>query len=377
MMTMGRGDDAEYVYDPSHGFSADAQALIYPPPDQPSLEFAQHQLAVINEKYPEFPASISPPPRSAIPFGDAINLPHGPIPSMQARADAKRLGDSIHQPKPKQRTGEDVHLEEDDDGSGKRVAFRGRDLLQLARAVVDKQPFLAKHKEVAREWKAVNAYLVANGFRHRVKHTTIQRKAKALVAFKKDPTCEDAQSVASQLQGDVAILIGAVLEQLEKQWDDANTSEEEKQKIKQLTRGAQKIEADRAAGEVIRNASLSGRKRPRSPSPDAVNDADVTDTEGPTPKKSSSAGTLSTSSSIDLSTAETSGKTSKRRRMDRRTDSTSATADIVKLLEKDIAQRHEYQQEQATTMKAFLQDQKESRGQIIGLLENILRKDSS
>ncbi|KAJ7890330.1 hypothetical protein B0H13DRAFT_2341068 [Mycena leptocephala] len=349
------------------------------PPDTPGMGFEDN-----NYDYQQTDSEFSAPgpaccdgrpgvanihPSSPAPDSsrDAINLPRGAIPSKQARAPAtdearKLIGQSTTRTT-KQRSDTDQHSS---DADPKRVAFKGRDLLQIGRAVVAKQPFLAPHRGIAAAWKEVNMHLRANGFRHDVKYTTIQNKAKAMIAFKKDPTCEDAKSVAPYIAGDIAILIASTLEQMEQQYDDAKgKTDDAKRKLKE------KSEEDRSAGEAIRAASMRARKRPASRS---VSPATGDDTDPETLQKTP--GRLSATSSLDLSDAEGSKKPAKRRKTDRRTGNISTTSDIVKILEKDIAQRAEYQQEAAATMKGFVADAKEGRTQIIGLLEKILESDS-
>jgi hypothetical protein len=73
--------------------------------------------------------------------------------------------------------------ERPDDAKATRGVIGGEALLQIARAVVGLQPFLAP--KVGDAWKELKTYLMENKFEHDVLPTTIQQKAKALVAFKK------------------------------------------------------------------------------------------------------------------------------------------------------------------------------------------------
>ncbi|KAJ7764154.1 hypothetical protein DFH07DRAFT_956169 [Mycena maculata] len=352
LAVQGSGADTEYVYQPGPGGNPYNYQLTYPPP-VPAFD------CQLSAEVPEFPSSIPLPPRRAVPLGDVINLPHGAIPSQQARASAAGPGKSSTSQPEQQPSGKP---------KATRTIFGGTDLLQLGRAIVLKKPYFAPHGKIAEAWKQVNKYLVDNGFRHKVQYTVLQSKAKALIAFKKDPDGEDAAPVASQLQGDAGILIAAVLEQMEQQYDDAkDKSDEAKSKL------LKKTEDDRVAGEAIRAASMRGRKRAasRSSSPDSA-DPD-TDPEPTTraPKKSPAAA-LSADSSVEIIEDGDSKRQTKRRKMDRRTDSVSATADIIKILEKDMVQRNEHQQETAATMKRFVDEAKEDRGQIINLLNKLI-----
>ncbi|KAJ7726997.1 hypothetical protein DFH07DRAFT_1066592 [Mycena maculata] len=93
------------------------------------------------------------------------------------------------------------------------------DLLELGRAVNVKKPFFAGHGKVKEAWQGVNTYLSTKDFKHNVKYLVMQTEAKAMIAHKKDPTREDAKSVASHLETrDTAILIAA--EGMEQQFDE-------------------------------------------------------------------------------------------------------------------------------------------------------------
>ncbi|KAJ6611233.1 hypothetical protein B0H10DRAFT_1953194 [Mycena sp. CBHHK59/15] len=389
MPTYGFGDDAEYFYDYQGPQSTptnlpilrtDPSHLTYPPPSQPSADFAARRLAEMNKLYAELPERAA----SSSPFGPlremAMNLPCGPIPSFHADSTTddtrKLIGQSTAKlptgSKSKRRSaGQEVVVAEPK--APARPVFAGPDLVQLARAVAHKQPFLSAHGEVSTAWKDVNKYLKSKGFQHEVKYTTLQKKAQALIAFKKDPKCEDAKPVASHITGDTAIIIAAALEQMEKQWDDAkDKSDDVKLKIKKKT------EDDRFAGEEIRSASMRGRgqKRAATRSPSPSSD---TDTVSPTAPNTAAMGRLSALSSIELDdTVSNDKKKSKRRRvMDRRTDTpVSASADLVRILEKDSAQRQEHQKAVEATMKAFTDDAKESRAAIAGFLEKLVEPDN-
>jgi hypothetical protein len=77
-MTTGFGDDAEYGsnWQPGDPISAAGSRLSYPPPSQLHLHFAAHEFTTAAGHH-------SPTPR---PLADAtINIPRGPMPSLQAR----------------------------------------------------------------------------------------------------------------------------------------------------------------------------------------------------------------------------------------------------------------------------------------------------
>ncbi|KAJ7741997.1 hypothetical protein DFH07DRAFT_964770 [Mycena maculata] len=338
--TMGFGDDAEYICDWRPNGSSHYTEYSYPPPAQPPLDFAARQLAIMNAQY------AARPPQ---PLGDRpINLPHGPIPSVQATD--KLAGPTTESPSGKRPRKPRTVGEKPDEGKAPRSVFGGEDLLRLGRAV------------------AVNARIREKGFQHDVGYHTVQNKAKALVAYKKNPECDDARSVASHLTGEICITMGAVLEQMEKQYDDAkNKSDEAKAKLKK------KNEDDREAGEEIRAAAMRGcgrkREATRSPSP-------ASDTDSSAPSNA-----LSASSLLDLSDIENKEegerKSKRRHTMDRRTSGASSAAaftEITKILEKDAAHHEEHQKEVVNTMKVYAENAKQSQAVMANFLERLLDK---
>ncbi|KAJ7453462.1 hypothetical protein FB451DRAFT_1281342 [Mycena latifolia] len=335
----------------------------------PHLVAANRRFDAANKHADRLLAGHQPLADRRAPLADAANMPHGPIPSLHVRArpsdDVRKLiGQSSAEGKPVATGGRKPRAKgakphEDKDP---RTSIDGDDLLLIGRAVVQLQPFLAGHGDVTNAWKGVNTYLRAKGFQHDVSYNTIQNKAKALIAYKKDPGCQDARSVASHLVGEVRITIAAVLEQMEKQWDDAKgKSDDAKAKIKK------KNEDDRAAGEEIRAAAMRGRGRKRAAtrSPSPTSDHESSPSKG-----------VSTSSSLDFTDFEDNKKSKRRRKMDRRTGSSSSSAmsEITKILERDAAQREQHQKEVASTMKAFVDDAKESRAFMAGIFQNMLDK---
>ncbi|KAJ6607109.1 hypothetical protein B0H10DRAFT_2073166 [Mycena sp. CBHHK59/15] len=155
MPTYGFGDDAEYFYDYQGPQSTptnlpilrtDPSHLTYPPPSQPSADFAARRLAEMNKLYAELPERAA----SSSPFGPlremAMNLPRGPIPSFHADSTTddtrKLIGQSTAKlptgSKSKQRSaGQEVVAAEPK--APARPVFAGPDLVQLARAVAHKQ----------------------------------------------------------------------------------------------------------------------------------------------------------------------------------------------------------------------------------------------
>ncbi|KAJ7911733.1 hypothetical protein B0H13DRAFT_1875566 [Mycena leptocephala] len=365
--TMGTGEDADYIYEPrDFGMDADPD-FTYPPPSQPSLHFSKARLAAMEQEFPPSPFDF---PLRAI-LGNAMNLPRGAIPSLQAHAtDAEKHGPNDKgtgaADEAEQSGSEEVAASKRGKKTGPRNVFGGTQLIQLARAIDKCKPYLAPHGGVGDSWKATNQHLKANGFNLDVKYTALQTKAKALIAYKKDPTCEEAKSVASHIKDDVAILIASTLEKIEQQYDDAkDKSDAAKLELKE------KLENETMAGDKVRGASMiAHQKRKRSDSP-AANDDD-TDNEASTPRKASG---VSATSSLELSDAEGSKKKLKRRKTDWRGESSTST-DIVKILECDIAQCAEHQQVQAATIKEYVADAREGRSQIIGLLEKLIASEN-
>ncbi|KAK6974775.1 hypothetical protein R3P38DRAFT_3481387 [Favolaschia claudopus] len=336
---------------------------LYPPPTQSAFYPPQQPLPSPSPEE-EFPPSIPLP--SPTPLRDAMNLPREPLPSKQASAEYTQPEKvSVHDPVLTPQPAASENRETVNKKTTKpRAVIGGRDLLQIGRAVVKLKPFLAGHGDVGKLWKAVNQHLRDNGFRHEVASSTIQSKAHALVAFKKDPTCEEARSVVSHIKDDVAVLIASTLEQMEQQWDDAkDKSDAAKQEFKEKT------EADAAAGERIRAKSMIARKRRRSVTPPPKDDTDdeAGDASG------SSAGGPSAEGSFNDSEGSKK-KTTKKRKTDRRTDP-PAVAELTQLLKADMDERREYNKENNALMHKYLDDVNDGRKEMMGLLAKLLSSD--
>ncbi|KAJ7169492.1 hypothetical protein C8R46DRAFT_1217184 [Mycena filopes] len=363
--TTGFGQDAEYDVS---GWSTDdmlrnGHLLDYPPPAQPSLHFAHHQLAQVNMQYP--PPQL-PPHR---PLTDAMNLPHGALPSLHTHTSpAKPATKQGRQPGERPETAKPG-----------RPVINGEGLLQLGRAIVTLQPFLAP--QVGKAWKAVKEHLREKGFPFDVQPTTLQSKGKALVAYKKNHECDEAKSVASFLQrDDVRIPMGAILEQIETQWEEAQgKSDEAKDKTKK------KNEDNREAGEHIRRAATRGRgrKHARSPTPADSDSSNTSPSASPTAEDSdgepqSKRRRLSTSPSPSLADVSPAPKkkSQRRRDMDRRTGNTPAkSADILEFLKQESSERQQRDKEMAENMKTFVDDARERGKAVVNLLEHLVKKD--
>ncbi|KAJ7692555.1 hypothetical protein B0H17DRAFT_1200381 [Mycena rosella] len=180
---MRTGEDADYFYEPS-GFSLDAHPdFTYPPPSHPSLHFSQARLGRVTD-----------------------DENRDPVDNSTGAAD-----------KAEQSGSEEVAPSKRGKKTGPCNAFGGTQLIQLARAIDKCKPYLASHGGVGEAWKATNRHLKATGFALDVKYMVLQNKAKALIAYKKDPTCEEAKFAAPHMKDDVAILIASALEKFEQQ----------------------------------------------------------------------------------------------------------------------------------------------------------------
>lgn len=67
----------------------------------------------------------------------------------------------------------------------KRRKFTGMDLVQIARAVNEVNPWVAVHGEKGKAWEKVNALLIKTEFRHKLNGEGIRQKAEGLVGYRK------------------------------------------------------------------------------------------------------------------------------------------------------------------------------------------------
>ncbi|KAJ7157812.1 hypothetical protein C8R46DRAFT_1040075 [Mycena filopes] len=174
-----------------------------------------------------------------------------------------------------------------DASTSKRMT--GEDLIKVARAAIDVNPFLAPHGQKGSAWERVAIKLAEEGFRHTsISAASVQHKAEALISYKKNPNGKHKNLANVIGEGtSSSITIGALLERLETAHDTAKgKSDEAKAKLKK------KHDEDQEGGEAIRQASMCTlRKRARSPDSD-----DNTDQETDSPSSSARPATAADSS---------------------------------------------------------------------------------
>jgi hypothetical protein len=81
---------------------------------------------------------------------------------------------------------ESASLTEDASSATSRAHYTGDDLINIARMVVDVNPYIAPYGKKGIAWQQVIDKLVEQNFRHKTINTvTVQHKADALVSYKK------------------------------------------------------------------------------------------------------------------------------------------------------------------------------------------------
>ncbi|KAJ7934984.1 hypothetical protein B0H13DRAFT_1854693 [Mycena leptocephala] len=293
----------------------------------------------------------------------------------------------------------------DDASTTSKAHYNGDDLISIARAVVDVNPFIAPYGKNGIAWQEVVDKLVDQNFRHKaVNAVTVQHKAEALTSYEKDPLGKH-KNLANVI-GDgksASITIGALLERLETQYDESkDKSDDAKAKLKS------KQDADREGGEAIRRASMQTLRHKRARSPSTSDDEDkhpdteqttVTATASPSPstadaddatapsepaagpsESATEPANTSVSASSSLETLDSDAednkksdqKKSKRRRtMDRRT-STAGTDTLVQLLKAENARRAAHDAEVAASFNMFVKDAREQKNEVTSLLKDLV-----
>ncbi|KAJ8507423.1 hypothetical protein ONZ45_g10211 [Pleurotus djamor] len=162
----------------------------------------------------------------------------------------------------------------------KRV-WGAADLVELARVAIKEKPFLAPYGKKTATWQSICDTLMLPGSSFRVpdvKALAIQHKVHGLVEYKKNPKSNDreAKAIAKLLRGTSHdISIQALLEVLEKQFDEAkDKSDESKAETKR------KLDEDEIGGKAIRDASMVAMKGKQ---PAAASKSDVIASSSHTP----------------------------------------------------------------------------------------------
>ncbi|KAJ6548359.1 hypothetical protein B0H19DRAFT_1378889 [Mycena capillaripes] len=300
--------------------------------------------------------------------GAAVNLPHGPLPSLHARIPAT---DDVRKATGKKRGRDGAEKENEgnkaDAGGGKRIQFSANDLIHIARVAVDVKPFLAEHKSKGTTWQLLKDTLVQEGFPHRsVRTDTIQHKVEGLVAFKKDPSKNKKLANLIGEGTSAGITIAALLERLEDQHDQGkDKSDEAKAKIKK------KSDEDHMAGEAIRSASMKTlRTRTHTHGDD---DGDITDTESAdTPWRRP----IASSSSIETVDSDDSDAANKRKTKRRRRNPGADTEALLALMKAENERRAKHDARIADAFDTFVGNNSRQKDEYIGLLRDLLAKDA-
>ncbi|KAJ6537045.1 hypothetical protein B0H19DRAFT_1079420 [Mycena capillaripes] len=227
------------------------------------------------------------------------------------------------------------------------------------------RPFLAPHRGKGAAWRlVVNELKKAKEFRDTtIPPQSVQQKAEALVAFKKNPG--QNRKLANIIgKGTAAgITIAALLEQLEEQYDSAkDKSDSAKARIKK------KNDEDRVGGEVIREASMKRYRKRTTP----LSDGELTDNESvakPTPASRSTAA----SSSIEIidsddDHASQARKTKRRRRNDRSSD----TAELVALMRAENERRAKHDERIQQSFDTSVGNCSKQKDEYISLLRDLI-----
>ncbi|KAJ7734635.1 hypothetical protein B0H16DRAFT_1767130 [Mycena metata] len=264
---------------------------------------------------------------------------------------------------------ENIETEEVDTG-GKRVKYTGPRLIVLARAVVDEQPFLAAHKTKGATWdRVVERMRESREFSGaKLSTATVQQKAEKLVKFKKNPTAKANEKLANIIGTGTSSgpIIGALLERLEQQHDDAkDKSDEAKEKIKQ------KNTEDHDGGEAIREASMNTmRKRRREPTPNSDDEGSATDTGvAATPTSR----TTAVSSSVKTIDSDAEDKPRKRKRRGQN-PSSDAEGRLLKMMERQNERRQRHEEKVEATFDRFVDNNERQKNEYMSLLKDFIAK---
>ncbi|KAJ3991433.1 hypothetical protein F5050DRAFT_1812542 [Lentinula boryana] len=124
----------------------------------------------------------------------------------------------------------------------KRQLWTGADLISLARAVLEKEPFVQPHGKKGKVWDDIKEILVAEKSITADTHATaVQHKADSLVSYWKNPKSTDGhiKSIAKIFEDRPAykITIAALMDGIDNQWDRGqNESEAVKEKNQNVTK---------------------------------------------------------------------------------------------------------------------------------------------
>ncbi|KAJ7839282.1 hypothetical protein B0H13DRAFT_2677249 [Mycena leptocephala] len=397
--TSGFGDDfeVEVTQLPSERATLDATTNPAAHPTLPFIDFSTMPACTPTSTHPGTLTIMGPPPtptpRSRFALADLNTLPPSPFnlddPHFGLTPDRKRVVDDetrrlIGNSGAVKEKGRKTKKNQENpdvaaDGSTKvgKSVYTGDDLIAIARASVDINPWIAPHGRKGPAWDAALALLVnQKGFRHpNMTASTLQHKAEAMVSFKKDPHGKN-KNLANVI-GDgtsAAITIAALLERMETQYDEAKDKTDDAKAILK-----KKNDTDREGGEAIRQASMRAMRRKRSPSPDS-DDEDKTETEpepviadaAPTaPAAGAPATPVSASSSAETIDSNTDKRKYKRRRLAPR----PASDALLGVMREENRRRADYDNRVAASLDAFVKDSREQKAEFASLLRDLIASD--
>ncbi|KAJ3755708.1 hypothetical protein EV360DRAFT_85665 [Lentinula raphanica] len=138
----------------------------------------------------------------------------------------------------------------------KRQQWTGSDLIALARAVLEKEPYVQPHGKKGKVWSEIKDILVAEkSVTSDTNATAVQHKAESLVSYWKNPKSSDKgiKTIAKVFdkRPGYKITIAALMDGVESQWDRGKS---ESEVVKE--KNQKKKDEDTEGGEAIRRASL-------------------------------------------------------------------------------------------------------------------------
>ncbi|KAJ6559306.1 hypothetical protein B0H10DRAFT_2216668 [Mycena sp. CBHHK59/15] len=262
------------------------------------------------------------------------------------RSGAQTTGDGKEKKRGRPKEKENVGGE-GDTGTKPKGRFTGEDLIMIARAVIDANPFVAPHGQKGQVWQQVVDALWAQEFRHMtISAASVQHKAEALISYKRDPYGKHKNLSNIIGQGtSTSITINAAKDK----------SEDAKAKLKK------KNDEDREGGHAH--------------SPTSDEDGNTTDRETNTLSTCAFAAHLSLETiDSDDDNATNGKKVSKRRRGMHR--STSSDADgLLGLMKAENAHRAAHDTCVTQSLKTFVSDSREQKKEFTSLLKELVAND--
>ncbi|KAJ7175618.1 hypothetical protein C8R46DRAFT_1249156 [Mycena filopes] len=259
-------------------------------------------------------------------------------------------------------------------GKGGKSVYSSNNLIGLTCTCVDINPWIAPHGKKAAAWEETLSVAAAQkGFRHPgMNATTLQHKCEVLVGFKKDP--EGKYKNLAKVIGEgtsASITIGALLERMEIQYDEAKDKTDEAKVVLK-----KKNDEDREGGEAICQASLRTMRRKRSPTPTSDDDDDATDTDNDnTAPKLSPASSLATLDDDNGDKKKSEKKpVAKHCRLNKRRSASGKDA-LLAVMKEENERRAEHDDRVATSLDVFVKDACEQKAELNSLLRALIASD--